>query len=334
MINKILSMKVTWFDSITQTKQPNQETIGNILYGIYSGGEKGCLSSIITTVRAEHDNKKRRNIKCQLPVIMWQGLFSERSKKGLQSLSGIMCIDIDHKSDSEINRLQSTLRSILWVIAFFRSPSGDGLKILVKTNVSNTIDYENCYCQLIEYFQKELDCMVDESCYEYSKACYASYDPEIYVATHVEDFPYAYVPKYARVNDPKVSITDDTRNLHIVQPRTKSESFMNTLQSQVQGLSDVQIIEILDQRFSRYPNNYKDGYRTRSIFAQATTLCLAGVEQTLAIEYLKGKFLITGYDCRKLMHEAGNAYRKNQDRFGSERGQYKSYQDYVKILGL
>ncbi len=333
MINQILSMKVTWFDSITQTKQPNQATIRNILYGIYSGGENGILTDRIAAIRAEADNEKRRYLKRFLPVIMWQGSFSERSKKGLQALTGIMCIDVDHKSDSEIYRLQSVLRGTPWILAFFRSPSGDGLKILVKTNVSNTIDYENCYCQLIEYFQKELNFKVDESCLEYSKACYASYDPEIYVATHVEDFPYSYESKYAAVNEPKVSIAAYTHELNVVQPLTKSETFMNTLQSQVQELSDDQIIEILDRKFSRYPNNYKDGYRTRSIYAQATILCLAGVETSLAKTYLKSKFLPTGYDYGKLEHEAGNAYRKNQDRFGSERGQYKSYRDYIKNKG-
>lgn len=216
MINQILSIEVSWFDSITNTHSSNQETIRNILYGIYSGGKDRCLKSRIAAVRAEPDQAKRRILKQTLPVIMWQGLFSERSKKGLQSLSGIMCIDIDHKSDNEIEYLKNILNNLPWIIAYFRSPSGDGLKVLVKTTVSNTIDYEKCYCQLIDYFLSELGCKVDESCKEYSKACYASFDPDIYVAQDIEDFPYN--PKYDSLNVSTVTVTDTDNHSEYLIP--------------------------------------------------------------------------------------------------------------------
>ena len=96
-------------------------------------------------------------------------------------------------------------------------------------------------------------------------------------------------------------------------------------------LSDEQIITILDIRWSKFPDNYKDGNRTKSIFVQASTLSKAGIDESKAIDYLKTKFLPTGFRKDKLEYETQRAYQKSKHLFGSERCKYKSYDEY-KII--
>lgn len=327
MINQILSTEVSWYWNISDTIGSNKTDLKSILYGIRTGGDNGVITSRVNKVRAEIDKDKRRELKKELPVIMWQGQFSQRSKQGLLSLSGILCIDIDHLPEHEIVRLRSIFTTVPWIISAFRSPSGDGLKVLIKTSISTVTDYENCYCQLMDYFLTTFGCKVDKNCKDISRACYASYDPDIYVASSIKDFPYVFDPKYtARVSS--TGVIPAKNGYSSISLIRKHSAFLNHLQSQIQGLSDNQIIEILDRRFSRYPQNYTDGHRTKSIFAQATKLCLAGIEDSLALAYLKKKFLPTGYDEHKLEYEAGKAYEKTSGRFGSERGDYKSYHNY------
>ena len=47
-----------------------------------------------------------------------------------------------------------------------------------------------------------------------------------------------------------------------------------------------------------------------------------------AINYLKHQFLQTGYEEYKLVHETNQAYNKNCNSFGSERGNYLPYDKY------
>ena len=47
------------------------------------------------------------------------------------------------------------------------------------------------------------------------------------------------------------------------------------MNKQKSPLTDYQIIKILDTRWSKFQDNYKDGNRTHSVFVQASKLCLA-----------------------------------------------------------
>ena len=47
-----------------------------------------------------------------------------------------------------------------------------------------------------------------------------------------------------------------------------------------------------------------------------------------ALEYLKSKFLPTGFDEGKLGREVYQAYEKNNQLYGSERSNYRSYNEY------
>lgn len=83
-------------------------------------------------------------------------------------------------------------------------------------------------------------------------------------------------------------------------------------------------------RFQKFQDNYIDGNRTHSIFVQAKTMCEAGIDLEKAIDYLKTRYLPTGYNEDKLIYEVGRSYEKNADMFGMKRGEYKPYSEYKK----
>lgn len=328
MIDNILQRKVSWFEKVNQIDKPSLASIGDLLEGIRVGGNNGLLAQNVSIIRNATEQKERNNLKATLlPVITWQGTFSYKSKMGLKSLSGVMCIDIDHQPFGELLRIQNILSTLPWVLAYFRSPSGDGLKVLVKAAITTPQEYECCYAQIIDTFTGKYSCQVDKSCLEYSKGCYASYDPGLYINTNVEDFPFHYdVDSFVWDNStvPKRSTTSIVGNSNFVVPQpTPTEDFLNKLQAQRNGLSDDQIIGILDRLFHRFPQNYVDSHRTNSIFVQATKLCRAGIQQDKALTYLRSQFLPTGYDEWKLLREVTKAYLKSSEAFGSERGSYK-----------
>lgn len=322
----IFQTEVSWYQNIKDTMSQNKESIAQILYGIKTGGQ---FAAQVEKVRAELDPEKRKYLKQDLPVIMWQGVFSKRSKAGLQYLNGIICIDVDHISAEEIARLKDKMKNTPWVVSAFLSPSGDGLKILVNTTVTTVKDFDNCYAQLIETFSEMFGCDVDKNCRDYSRACYASYDPDIYVNPDPEFYSYFYNPQY----DGMPTYTNGqigSNGTYVITPSTPQNAFLNMLNAQCQGLTDEQILEILDRRFHRYPKNYMVGHRRDSIFKQAGVLCRAGIDQQKASEYLISQFIPTGFPAAELSDEVFKSYRANAAVYGSERGNYKSYSEYKR----
>lgn len=276
------------------------------------GGIKGIIEDIRRNPIA---NKK---LKLELPVIMWQGKFSHRADNGLLSLSSLMCVDIDHKTYEELSTLRTNLMREQWLLAMFRSPSGDGLKVIVKTDNMDMAHYKNCYRQLEALFEERYGIKPDNKCEAISQGCFASYDPDIYVNPNVQDLHLEYNPAFDII--PIAIRQGDTHTSVAPKPMSQVELFLGQLGN---GLSDEDIIEIADKRFARYPNNYTDGYRTKAIFVQAATLCKAGIPKEKALKYLKEHFLPTGYDEWKLEYETARAYSKWDDHFGSERGNYR-----------
>ena len=325
------------------------ENLGTIIVSTFYGvcdtkdveGRKRCPTSYVINaiqaneeiakkvdfIRTIHDDKQRKAAKLELlPVVMWQGIFRERSNDGCIALSSLVCIDIDHKSEAELIMIRDTIVQWPFVYAFFRSPSGNGLKVVVKTDNYDIANYSNCYRQVEQLFIDAFGIEPDNKCEDVGRACYMSHDPNPYCNTSATSWPYEHKPEFD-----KAKTTQSSGGSGYVAPTlTPAERFMAQLQAARCPLTDEQIITILDIRWSKFPQNYIDGHRTESIFKQARILCLAGIDESKAIEYLKSKFLQTGYSEEKLVYEAKRAYQKTYDLFGTERCKYKTYSEYKK----
>ena len=302
-------MNISFFRNIFGDKYAGGSTtdISTILNCIKDGGKDQAIANTVESIRRTQDQSKRNEIKKKLPVIMWQGVFKEKKDAGLESLSSVVCIDIDHKTIAELQRLRIELPKNPHVLALFRSPSGDGLKVLIKTNNYDAGSYKNCYKQIEELFNKTYGIAPDSNCEAISQGCYMSYDPYIYVNPGAVDFEYTYIP--APTNTNIVSLQKPKGMTFREKLSAMSLSNINT--------GDNEKIAYLDAIFQKFPDNYKDGNRTTSIFIQAGKLCLCGVKQEEALKYLKSCFLSTGYDESKLEREVNSAYNKNRNKFGT-----------------
>lgn len=324
-MNNIFDVKVSWFENITTIENGDFATIESLLNSIKFGGRDFGLARKIAGIRCVDNKDNRDALKRKLPVIMWQGDFNSRCKMGLQRLSGIVCIDVDHIGAAGVNELKSIMATVPWCIAAFRSPSGDGLKILVYTDITDPTIYENCYRQLEDMFANQFNIEIDKRCRNYAQGCIASYDPEILINLNAQPLHMEFKPEFESMTGGNIiGIEANFTPVHI----SNTQRMLNQLHAQMENLSDEQILKILDIRFHRYPDNYVDGNRTKSIFVQASELCKAGVPYEMATDYLLMQFNPTGYNPDKLRYEVCRAYDKNNALYGSKRGEYKSYRNY------
>jgi hypothetical protein len=167
-------MKITYFKSVNDTGTPYYSPIETAIDRIRTGKSK----TIVENVRKEIDKTKRNLIKKLLPAICFSGEFLQRNDNSLTKHSGFICLDFDGYID-EYDMLQARNKYIADKYSFcvFTSPSGDGLKVIVKIPKDEK-NHKNYFASLQKYY----NCPeFDVTSKNLSRVCYESYDPEIYV---------------------------------------------------------------------------------------------------------------------------------------------------------
>jgi hypothetical protein len=165
-------MKINYFknkESVSPDERPKD--VAYYLDRIQNGKHE----KIIKELRAEIDPEKKKIIKGSLPAVTFCGTFITRKKDKLKQGSGLAILDFDkvenlleYKEKLKINPL---------IFACWISPSGNGLKALVRiTVIKNDDDYKFIFKQLKDLFPD-----LDDSGKDISRLCFESYDPDIYI---------------------------------------------------------------------------------------------------------------------------------------------------------
>ncbi|MCB2218987.1 MAG: virulence-associated E family protein [Bacteroidetes bacterium] len=131
----------------------------------------------------DYDNKKR-----SLPGFTPSGTFNDRRKNdNLKEYSQFLILDIDKVPEDKLPDILNKVIANPLTYAAFKSPSGLGLKILVKTNVSDK-DHKLVFNQAKNYYTKLINFEIDPSGKDVSRMCFFSWDPDLYLNEEADVF--------------------------------------------------------------------------------------------------------------------------------------------------
>jgi hypothetical protein len=117
--------------------------------------------------------------KMQLMAIMFNGTFSERKDDGLIQHSGLCVLDFDKYPDKEtLTAERNRLKECPYVYMMFTSPSGNGLKVVIRTPESNKFEHKRRFEAYKEYINSDY---FDVANSNVSRVCFESYDPDAYL---------------------------------------------------------------------------------------------------------------------------------------------------------
>ena len=145
--------------------------------------KSGKIKDRIEHLRSIVDKKEAKKYKTTaLPCILFAGEFSTREDKSLLIHSGYCILDFDHV---DVDDYRYKLKGYPWIYAMFRSPSGDGLKVVAK--IPPDKDKHRGYFRGI---QKKLAWLpgFDPTSINVSRICFESYDPDLYVNNNAVEF--------------------------------------------------------------------------------------------------------------------------------------------------
>ena len=265
---------ITIFKNIRETETPFFKNVSLILDRI----KKGSSSDLVKRIRKEKDKSLRNDLKKMLPAICFSGTFNKRSDASLLEHSGLICLDFDgFKKQKELLDHKQKFQNNKFVMSVFISPSGLGLKVLVKIPQ----DPEN-HTKYFNSLQKEFDSeYFDKTSKNISRVCYESYDPLIYYNTNSLTWTEMEEDEYKEVDSkkdaPTIAITDDNK-----------------------------ITEILIRWWEKkYP--MIEGQRNHNIYVLAMAFNDFGVNQTLA-DWVCGKYKSSDFTLREIKATVKSAY--------------------------
>ena len=287
-------MRISGFSNITETKLPYQCLMLDVLDSIKHPSPE--LKSCISQIRNETDHNKQNELKVKLlPVFCFSGVFSERKDDGLIDLNPIICLDLDDVKDLDAEK--ERLKNIPSVLAFFTSPTGTGLKVLVLHDLTDPTHHKALYNDLGNAMGLigRTDLKFDLSCSNVSRACFLSADPKLWL--NRRPMGYHFVPPTTPIIPPSIPTT-----------ATKDIVFSST------SLTDYKEIRkkiqdshtLFEAHYSMYP-----GCRNKNLYILSSFFRYDGIPEDIATDYLVAYYQddLNGFPALEIKNTVGSAYK-------------------------
>lgn len=285
--------KISYFKDLkSRVPEPAAKELEYYLQRIKDGKNE----KLITQLRLEVDPDKKKALKNNLPAVTFCGQFTLRNKDNLKQGSGFAILDFD-KLENVIQE-KELLKANDYVFAAWISPSGNGLKALVKIPIiSNDIEYKHIFKQLQVIFKN-----VDPSGSDITRLCFESYDPDIYLNYDSEKF----IPNY-EIEPSEIKNLGAITNIPIIDGN-----------------------EIANRLIEWFKKKFDSSNRNSSLFKLAIAFNDFGVNKSICWQCLQG-YAEADFTESEINSIINSAY-KNTAKFGTKQFEDKTKSKILKDL--
>ena len=265
---------ITIFKNIF-SKEPHFITVEKALERIKLGASK----QLVMDIRLALDKEKANKLKLNLPSICFSGKFgADRKDEQLVEHSGFIVLDFD--DISELRDKQTEIISNKFVYACWVSPSGNGLKALVK--IADGKKHREHFQSLQDVFPE-----IDRSGINVSRVCYESFDPDIYINKNAEVF-------------------------------TKAKKIEKVVFSETENLDDSENFRRILKWLTNKNDAFVTGERNTYIFKLASACCRFGIGEDSALSLISTEYTVSNdFTMSEMKSAVKSGYRANKNNFGT-----------------
>ncbi len=287
-------MKATVFKNFTQPVEHRSLILitKDIIEGRYKTEVEEIRALIAAGKKAEADKKKK-----QLPGFTASATFSEgRKMEFFQEYSGFIILDIDKLAPIEYALAFEKAQTCLHTFFAFRSPGGNGLKILVKVSAGKQ-HHELAYGQVANYYAQLLGVALDRTGKDITRLCFISYDPEAFKNLDCTVFP-VQIPS--------------AQNLPAQTPAAETPiANQNTTDANLAKFAKLfqQMVE-----FTQNKKQFAEGNRNNFVYQLSCNCNRLGIPLDVALQLIRQQF---GYDDGEVRATIKSAYQNHTAEFAS-----------------
>ena len=280
---------VTIFKNFNEVVE--HKTIVTILEEIRTGKYKPGIIYLRKSL-AENKTEAYNKAKKSLPAFTPSGKFvGGRKLEFLADYSNCIILDIDKLTVADLQNAKNLAAQSEFTYACFISPSGNGLKILVKIN-SVKANHKEAFLLVQAHYENILKLEIDKSGKDVTRLCFYSFDENLYLNENATVFA-SEVKEAVIANEVKQSLPDNQ------QPTTNnSEAIYNHC-----------------IKFTEKKVQFVEGSRNVFVYQLANNLNRKGVSLHDTLGYLLTDF---GYDENEVTQAVNSAYG-NIHEFGNDK---------------
>jgi hypothetical protein len=154
------------------------------------------------------------------PAVTFSGTFNGTGKiEDINKMSGLIVLDFDHIQN--LTEVQSKLKSDPYTFLLFVSPSGDGLKAVVKHDLKDPQKWQYLYFELEAYYLNTFGLFTDKSGKDISRMCFLPYIETLHQNNNSTVWQYAGVfEKQTPTNRPATNTIKPPTNINIGETST------------------------------------------------------------------------------------------------------------------
>lgn len=218
---------------------------------------------LVKKVREAQTKVEQNEIKKRLPCVMFSGVFEGRRKNlAIKEHSHLICLDFDRLEGNALDAKREELKQSEIIYALWTSPSGNGLKALVK--ITDSDKHMAHFDALLTVFPD-----MDKMCRNVARVCFESCDSKIYVNSDAKVFSKVKVYK----------VPESVSQMLVGEPTTDQERIFKNLL-------------IWNQKTQQF----MDGNRNNFLFRLACSCCRYGISQDDVAYYLTVNYLPSDSD--------------------------------------
>jgi hypothetical protein len=270
---------VTIFKNFNEVVE--HKTISTILEEIRTGKYKPgiiYLRKSLAEKKEEAYNKAKKSLQAFTPSGKFVG---GRKLEFLTEYSKFIILDIDKLSTADVQKSKSIAAQSEFTYACFISPSGNGLKILVKIETPKT-EHKETFLKVQAHYEDILKLEIDKSGKDLTRLCFYSWDENLYLNENASVFA-SEVKEAVIANEVKQSPTDNQ------QPTTDNgEAIYNHCVN-----------------FTEKKVQFVNGSRNVFVHQLACNLNRKGIALQEALGYILKDF---GYDEKEVTQAVNSAY--------------------------
>jgi hypothetical protein len=268
------------------------KSIPEILQEIKTGKYRHAivyLRKSLSENKMEAYNKAKRS----LPAFTPSGKFIDGRKADLLAeYSNYIILDIDKLSKADLQNASHLANQSEFTYASFISPSGNGLKILVKIDTPKT-EHKETFLKVQAHYESILKLEIDKSGKDVTRLCFYSYDENLYLNENAKTFA-----------------TNESNNQSLLNDQIEPEA------KEVKPEIDFEAIYNHCIKFTEKKVQYVNGSRNVFVHQLACNMNRKAVPMATALGFIQTDF---NYDDKEVQQAVNSAYGNIQE-FGKNDG--------------
>jgi len=226
-----------------------------------------------------------------------------RKLEFIKDYTGVLILDIDKLTQEQLKQTSIKANQCEYTFASFISPSGNGLKILVKVNSDKDL-HKEAFLKVQAYYETLLNLQIDKSGKDITRLCFYSYDAELYLNEAATVFVIANEMKQSQEETPTTTTT-----------------------IAIQPVNDFEVVYQHCIKFTEKKVQYTSGSRNTFVHQLACNLNRKAVPLQVALGYILVDY---NFDEKEVTQAVNSAYG-NLSEYGKSNTNSKNEKSNIAI---